>query len=212
MANALGTPFVSDYVHGVSLSLAFTDLITFFLSLATIFMPVLWAGVPAPGPGGVAAPVPPLPVITGVRIKDLASVGGARFNQLTGYGLVFGLNNTGDKDPNYTTQAIANLLQRYGLKVDASKVKSKNAAAVMITEDCPEAEQLAAQYEDWPAEDVKLKACCCGNRAQCSEDRRRHRRKIPAYQVRKSKIARVRKRDIDEWFRSEGNESGGKGD
>ncbi|MEC8929464.1 MAG: flagellar basal body P-ring protein FlgI [Verrucomicrobiota bacterium] len=104
-----------------------------FLSLAMIFMPGLWAGAPAPGPGGVATPAPLPPVITGVRIKDLASVGGARFNQLTGYGLVFGLNNTGDKDPNYTTQAIANLLQRYGLKVDASKVKSKNAAAVMIT-------------------------------------------------------------------------------
>ena len=106
------------------------------LSLALIFTPALWAGAPAPvapGPGGAAAPAPPPPVITGVRIKDLAGVGGARFNQLTGYGLVFGLNNTGDKDPNYTTQAIANLLQRYGLKVDASKVKSKNVAAVMVT-------------------------------------------------------------------------------
>ncbi len=43
-------------------------------------------------------------------------------------------------------------------------------------------------------------------------DRKRHRRKIPAYLIRQSKIARVRKSDIDDWFRSAGNDSGEKGD
>ena len=51
----------------------------------------------------------------GVRIKDLGFIEGARANQLTGFGVVLGLNNTGDKDTVYSKQAIANLLQQYGL-------------------------------------------------------------------------------------------------
>lgn len=53
----------------------------------------------------------------GVRIRDIAFLHGARGNQLMGYGLVSGINGDGDKNPNYTQQAIANLMQRFGLVV-----------------------------------------------------------------------------------------------
>ena len=71
----------------------------------------------------------------GSRIKDLAMVGGARDNQLTGWGLVVGLANDGDKNPVYTIQAIANTLQRYGINVPAATLASKNVSAVFVTAD-----------------------------------------------------------------------------
>lgn len=71
------------------------------------------------------------------RIKDLAVVAGARDNQLVGYGLVTGLAGEGDKNPVYTLQSIANMLQRFGINVPASTLSSKNVAAVMVTADIP---------------------------------------------------------------------------
>src|SRR5689334_13646221 len=53
----------------------------------------------------------------GVRVRDLAMIAGARDNQLVGYGLVAGLAGDGDKDPIYTKQTVANMLQRYGINV-----------------------------------------------------------------------------------------------
>src|ERR1051326_7206994 len=50
----------------------------------------------------------------GSRIKDLVMVAGARDNQLNGWGLVVGLAGDGDKDPVYTVQSMANVLQRFG--------------------------------------------------------------------------------------------------
>jgi flagellar P-ring protein precursor FlgI len=73
----------------------------------------------------------------GARIKDLAMIAGARDNQLAGYGLVVGLAGDGDKNPTYTVQTIANLLQRYGITVPASTLLSKNVAVVMVTADIP---------------------------------------------------------------------------
>jgi flagellar P-ring protein precursor FlgI len=73
----------------------------------------------------------------GARIKDLAMIAGARDNQLVGYGLVVGLAGDGDKNPTYTIQTVANILQRYGLTVPASTLSSKNVAAVMVTADIP---------------------------------------------------------------------------
>jgi flagellar P-ring protein precursor FlgI len=69
------------------------------------------------------------------RIKDLVMVGGARDNQLSGFGLVVGLANDGDKDPVYTVQSVANMLQRYGVHLPASTLSSKNIAAVIVTAD-----------------------------------------------------------------------------
>ena len=73
----------------------------------------------------------------GARIKDLTMVAGARDNQLVGYGLVVGLAGDGDKNPVYTLQTLANLLQRYGLNVPALTLSAKNVAVVMVTADIP---------------------------------------------------------------------------
>jgi flagellar P-ring protein precursor FlgI len=72
---------------------------------------------------------------TGSRIKDLTVVAGARDNQLVGYGLVIGLAGDGDKDPVYTVQSMANVLQRFGITVPPAALSSKNVAAVMVTAD-----------------------------------------------------------------------------
>jgi len=71
------------------------------------------------------------------RVRDMAVVAGARDNQLMGIGLVMGLAGDGDKDPIYTKQAFANMLQRHGLNVPASAMSSKNVALVMVTADIP---------------------------------------------------------------------------
>lgn len=73
----------------------------------------------------------------GVRLRDLVMVAGARDNQLVGYGLVAGLAGEGDKDPIYTKQTIANMLQRYGINIPASALSAKNVAVVMVTADIP---------------------------------------------------------------------------
>jgi flagellar P-ring protein precursor FlgI len=69
------------------------------------------------------------------RIKDLAMVGGARDQQLTGVGLVIGLAGDGDKDPVYTVQMVANMLQRHGITVPPATLSAKNVSAVMVTAD-----------------------------------------------------------------------------
>jgi flagellar P-ring protein precursor FlgI len=73
----------------------------------------------------------------GSRIKDIAMVSGARDNQLSGFGIVTGLAGDGDKNPVETIQAMANLLQHYGLTVPAATLSSKNVAVVMIIADIP---------------------------------------------------------------------------
>jgi flagellar P-ring protein precursor FlgI len=73
----------------------------------------------------------------GTRVKDLVMVAGARDNQLVGYGLVAGLVGDGDKNPVYTVQSIANMLQRFGITVPAATLQAKNVAAVMVTADIP---------------------------------------------------------------------------
>lgn len=69
------------------------------------------------------------------RIKDLTVIAGARDNQLVGYGIVVGLAGDGDKDPVYTVQSMANVLQRFGVNVPPQTISSKNVAAVMVTAD-----------------------------------------------------------------------------
>ncbi|NWF52514.1 MAG: flagellar basal body P-ring protein FlgI [Nitrospirae bacterium] len=70
------------------------------------------------------------------RIKDIASFEGVRDNQLVGYGLVVGLNNTGDTGL-ATLQTIANMLQRMGLVVKPRDIMAKNTASVMVTATLP---------------------------------------------------------------------------
>jgi flagellar P-ring protein precursor FlgI len=72
------------------------------------------------------------------RIKDLAAIKGIRSNQLTGYGLVVGLNGTGDKDKvSFTRQALANMMEKMNIYVDQNQLKVKNVAAVMATASIP---------------------------------------------------------------------------
>lgn len=73
----------------------------------------------------------------GVRVRDLTMIAGARDNQLVGFGLVVGLAGDGDKDPVYTKQTIANMLQRYGINVPPTTLSAKNVAVVMVTAEIP---------------------------------------------------------------------------
>jgi len=73
-----------------------------------------------------------------VRIGTLVNVVGVRPNYLTGYGIVVGLNGTGDGTTSvFTLQSVANMLRKMGIFVDPKAVKTKNAAAVMITAKLP---------------------------------------------------------------------------
>ncbi len=76
-----------------------------------------------------------------IRIKDIADVEGIRENQLVGYGLVVGLNNTGDKLDNavFTRESLIGMLERLGVNTrdQANKLQTKNVAAVMVTADLP---------------------------------------------------------------------------
>ncbi|MBC8204804.1 flagellar basal body P-ring protein FlgI [bacterium] len=73
-----------------------------------------------------------------VRLKDLMDMQGAASTQIIGYGLVVGLDGTGDGTRSFfTIQSIVNMLQRFGLSVEAAKIKPKNIAAVMVTAELP---------------------------------------------------------------------------
>ena len=73
-----------------------------------------------------------------MRIRDIAEIQGIRENQLLGYGLVVGLQGTGDRQQTYfTVQTLANTLQRLGVQIPAGAAVVKNVAAVMITAQLP---------------------------------------------------------------------------
>jgi flagellar P-ring protein FlgI len=103
------------------------------------------APTPAPTRARVAAPLCALLALTCVpagadRIKDIATVGGVRSNQLVGYGLVVGLDGTGDQTTQapFTIQSIENMLQRFGVTIPPNtNPQLKNVAAVTVTADLP---------------------------------------------------------------------------
>lgn len=73
-----------------------------------------------------------------VRLKSIARLSGLQENPLTGYGLVIGLAGSGDSRRNKdTTQAIANLLQNFDIRVNPHDINSRNTAAVIITTNLP---------------------------------------------------------------------------
>lgn len=74
-----------------------------------------------------------------VRVKDLADIEGVRSNQLIGYGLVVGLNKTGDKVQQnlYARQTLQNLLERMGISTAATGLKPENIATVLVTATLP---------------------------------------------------------------------------
>lgn len=72
------------------------------------------------------------------QIKDIANIVGVRDNQLIGYGLVVGLNGSGDgSSSEFTIQSLSNMLQSVNVKINPNDIKSKNTAAVMVTAKLP---------------------------------------------------------------------------
>lgn len=73
-----------------------------------------------------------------VRLRDITTVEGVRDNPLIGYGLVVGLKRTGDSQQTiFSTQTLANILQRMGLQIPVSSVQIRNVAAVFVTATLP---------------------------------------------------------------------------
>ena len=72
------------------------------------------------------------------RLKDLVSIEGVRENQLVGYGIVVGLNKTGDKAQTvFTTQSLANMLEKMGVAITSTAIKVANTASVIVTATLP---------------------------------------------------------------------------
>ncbi len=83
-----------------------------------------------------------------VRIKDLVSIKGIRKNQLVGYGLIVGLNGTGDKSgAEFTMQSLGNMIQRMGIHIDKAQLKVKNVAAVMVTAELPPFARIGSKID-----------------------------------------------------------------
>jgi len=86
---------------------------------------------PAPPPQGPVAPVL-------VKIGDLTTVEGVRENSLIGYGMVVGLTRTGDSQQTvFTTQTLANIMQRMGAQIPPATARVNNIAAVFVTATLP---------------------------------------------------------------------------
>ncbi len=80
-----------------------------------------------------------IPAGAASRIKDLANIEGVRQNQLIGYGLVVGLNGTGDTLNNipFTKQSLQAMLERMGVNIRGATIRTGNVAAVMVTGNLP---------------------------------------------------------------------------
>jgi flagellar P-ring protein precursor FlgI len=99
-----------------------------FARLALAGLAVAAASILAVGPAGAAS-----------RIKDIADIEGVRENQLVGYGLVVGLQGTGDSLRNapFTRQSLAAMLERLGVNTRDGNLNTRNVAAVMVTANLP---------------------------------------------------------------------------
>jgi len=88
---------------------------------------------------GAALAAAPMPVLAFSRVKDLVEIEGIRDNQLVGYGLVVGLNGTGDslKNAPFTQQSLQTMLERLGVNTRGTTMQTKNVAAVMVTASLP---------------------------------------------------------------------------
>jgi flagellar P-ring protein FlgI len=92
--------------------------------IGLVLLLLLWQG-----DAGMATPA---------RLKELVSIEGVRDNQLVGYGLVVGLNGTGDKRQTFfSAQTLANLLDRMGVQVSPTALLVRNMAAVIVTANLP---------------------------------------------------------------------------
>lgn len=83
-----------------------------------------------------------------VRLRDITTVEGVRDNPLIGYGLVVGLKRTGDSQQTiFSTQTLANILQRMGLQIPVASVQIRNVAAVFVTATLPPFAQPGARID-----------------------------------------------------------------
>ncbi len=83
-----------------------------------------------------------------IRLKEIAGLEGVRDNQLIGYGLMVGLNGTGDRRQTlFSAQSLTNLLERMGVSVPATAIQVKNMAAVMVTATLPPYAQPGARID-----------------------------------------------------------------
>jgi flagellar P-ring protein precursor FlgI len=104
--------------------------------LVALFISVLLAALAAPKP------------VFGARLKDIATVKGVRENILIGYGIVVGLKGTGDSSTDVTGQSLTRLFGKLGLDVQQNaNVKSKNAAAVIVTAKLPPFARVGNQVD-----------------------------------------------------------------
>ena len=79
------------------------------------------------------------PALASTRLKDIVDIEGVRDNQLQGYGIVIGLNGTGDSLRNCAMlkQSLISMMERLGINTRDSTLNTKNAAAVMVTANLP---------------------------------------------------------------------------
>src|SRR5579885_790286 len=83
-----------------------------------------------------------------VLIRDITTIAGVRENPLIGYGVVVGLKRTGDSQQTlFTTQTLANVLQRLGVQIPAATVQVRNIAAVMVTASLPPFAQPGTTFD-----------------------------------------------------------------
>lgn len=89
--------------------------------------------------GFIFLALPVLPSAEPIRIKDLVEFDGVRSNDLVGYGLVVGLNGTGDglRNSPFTEDILSNVLERLGVNVTGEQFRPKNVAAVLVTASLP---------------------------------------------------------------------------
>jgi len=88
------------------------------------------------------------PASAAVRLKELADVQGVRDNHLFGYGLVVGLNGSGDSERVlFTQQSVAGMLGRLGVRVDPLQVRARNVAAVIVTGRLPAFARAGARLD-----------------------------------------------------------------
>jgi flagellar P-ring protein precursor FlgI len=86
----------------------------------------------------LALSIVPVGVAGQVRVKDIATLQGVQSTPLIGYGLVVGLNKTGDRRQTlFSAQTLANMLERFGVSVPGGEIKVENVAAVMVTSELP---------------------------------------------------------------------------
>jgi flagellar P-ring protein precursor FlgI len=83
-----------------------------------------------------------------VRIREISTIEGARENSVIGYGLVVGLHGTGDQQQTiFTTQMLANIMQRMGMQVTPTAITVKNVAAVFVTSSLPAFTRAGTQMD-----------------------------------------------------------------